>query len=197
MAIKCIECGNRNGQTGSKGTETSPDKDLCNYCFEYGGYENQHSDRNHEGIPELLEDVHFGVTNHKTVAEYETWLAITQSEAEFMESCWVCHPELNLAYTDVKAKGVQPIAKKQGTRRPQLNHKGHSHPATPAARRACKKAFWAQDKVEATKWNHACDGNGKPVAPKPAKLHVAPLGPKGGVGASVKTAGAKAKEASK
>jgi len=99
------------------------------------------------------------------------------------------------------------MAASKKNRRPQFNHRGHTHPQTPAARRACKNAFWAsltetknvstdaQVAAAMTAWNYECDGNGK--APKGGWAGVAPLGPKGGVGASVKAAAAKAKGAGK
>lgn len=106
-------------------------------------------------------------------------------ENEVVSGCWICHPELNLAKLPAGKKGTEP--KVQGDRRAQLNHKGHSHPQTPAARKACKEAFWAAIKVSKTtdpalvgqlmaEWNHQCDNNGKTATWK-----VVPLGPKGGV----------------
>lgn len=196
-ATMCNVCGKRRGKTGSKGTETSPHRDMCNYCYEEGGWENAHSDYDHEGLN--AGTIEYGMTTHKTRAEFEAWLA---DEKEGAKGCWICHPELNLAQKPAKAASTGP--KKQGVRRPQFNHKGHSHPQTPAARRACKEAFWAQTTVNSysadqlvaaqAEWNYQCDGHGKPLpeAKKVGWAGVAPLGPKGGTGASLKAAGEKA-----
>lgn len=194
-AKKCTVCSIRAPKTGSKGTETSPHNDLCNYCFEESGWENTHSDYGHDAI----------------LAAIEAGTELTkrqQDEAEMMQDCWICHPERNLAKLPAKAASTGPKA--QGTRRPQFNHKGHHHPQTPAARRACKDNFWAIVKASGTtdeaiiskaqaEWDAYLDGYGKPVstevaqaAPKGGWAGVAPLGPKGGTGASLKAAGAKA-----
>ena len=189
-ATMCNVCGKRRGKTGSKGTETSPHHDMCNYCYEEGGWENTHSDYAHETIKMQLAN-----------GELEKW---AKDELPNMETCWICHPELNLAQKPA-SKAASTGSKKQGVRRPQFNHKGHSHPQTPAARRACKEAFWAQTTVNSYSadqlavaqdaWNYSCDGFGKPLpeAKKGGWVGVAPLGPKGGTGASVKAAGEKAK----
>jgi hypothetical protein len=184
MAAKlCNVCNIRRAYTGAKGTETAAHgSEMCNYCYEEGTWENSHNDEGHD-------DKEFPVRE------------------ELTSGCWICHPELNLAQkSDERHFGV---TKAQGTRRPQLNHKGHSHPQTPAARRACKAAFWASltpvVNVSSTEqlaaamqaWNHSCDGHGKPWVKvpgtaveaatdgsgktRPATWTVAPRGPKGGV----------------
>lgn len=168
MAAKlCNVCNIRRVYTGSKGTEVAAHgSEMCNYCFEEGGMENQHSDHNHDAILAEVED-NGGSTadlSKYDKAEYES----------FMPRCWICHPELNLAQRGKKHQDQHSVA--GFTRRPQLNHKGHSHPQTPAARRACKKAFWAvraaqgitTNNVEAkhfAAWDYNCDGNGKEVKP--------------------------------
>jgi hypothetical protein len=180
----CNVCNKRRAKTGSKGTETSPHSDMCNYCWEEGGWENTHSDADHKSI---------------NLAE------LTEDEALEVQGCWICYPELNLAQKPAKAGTNGP--KKQGTRRPQLNHKGHSHPATPAARRACKAAFWASltevknvssnDQLAAAMnaWDHKCDGHGKALQAASATWNVAPLGPKGGVTKSIQAAASKVAKA--
>lgn len=195
-AIMCNVCGKRRGKTGNKGTETSPHADMCNYCFEEGGYENQHSDSNHAGIAAEVEGK-AGFTTDLSPVDKAEW-------EEFMPTCWICHPELNLAR---KPKSITKHSSVEGyTRRPQFNHKSHSHPQTPAARRACKLAFWAsltpvqnvstdpQVAAAMAAWDYQCDGHGKPLAAKPAAWHVAPLGPKGGVGHSLKVAASKSSQ---
>lgn len=169
-ATLCNVCNIRRPYTGAKGTETAAHgSEMCNYCYEEGSWENSHNDEGHD---------------EPTIAT-----------PELTDGCWICHPELNLAQ---KPKGKSTGPKTQGTRRPQLNHKGHSHPQTPAARRACKAAFWASltpvknvsssaQLAEAMQaWNYSCDGNGKAVmvSVDPGKTTgwtVVPRGPKGGV----------------
>jgi hypothetical protein len=187
MATKCNVCNIRNAKTGSKGSETSPHNDMCNYCWEEGGYENSHSDNNHEGI--AAGTFTLANTTFKTQEDLDKYLA---DQLEIMQGCWICHPELNLAKLPAKASTGGP--KKQGVRRPQLNHKGHGHPQTPAARKACKEAFWLHMDANFIKeptaeqfstWNHSCDGFGKALpVPAPTKvtpMTVVPRGPKGGV----------------
>lgn len=173
MAAKtCNVCFKRRVYTGTSKNQTidpAPSgSDMCNFCYTEGGWENSHSDNDHEnGGADDAEKIH-------------------------MQDCWICHPELNLAQKEKKATSTGPKA--QGIRRPQLNHKGHSHPGTPAARRACKLAFWASVAKQGVTpstvladhfvtWNHHCDSFGKPVeAPKKApEMTVVPRGPKGGV----------------
>jgi hypothetical protein len=177
MAAKCNVCNIRRPQTGSKGSETSPHNDMCNYCFEEGGQENTHSDQGHDDIAAgafTLDN-----TSFSTQEELDKFL---DAERDVMATCWICHPELNLAQKPAKAGNTGP--KTQGTRRPQLNHKGHSHPGTPAARRACKALFWAQSTVKAEQWDARLDGHGKALpapTPQATPMTVVPRGPKGGV----------------
>lgn len=165
MAAKlCNVCGKRRIGTGG-GDESV--EGLCNPCATESGWENTHGDHDHDGI--AAGEVVYGLTTHKTEADFQAWLEVEKS---YMEHCWICHPELNLAQKPVKASTG---ARKQGFRRPQLNHKGHSHPQTPAARRACKAAFWAamggtanvasngQLGKAMAEWNHTCDSHGKVV----------------------------------
>lgn len=178
----CNVCGVRRPKTGSKGTETSPHNDMCNYCFEEGGWENTHSDYRHDAISAEVEDK--GGDPAEYLSEHDL------EELGTMSTCWICNPKLNLAKLPAKASTGK--AKAPYARRPQLNHKGHSHPQTPAARRACKALFWAmvakglpkdKDMVMAmVEWDANLDGFGKPVeAKKPTPMTVVPRGPKGGV----------------
>lgn len=129
MARKdCNTCGIRKGTTAN-GKDFA---DMCDPCYEEAGWENTHSDGDHDSI--IAGTVAYGMTTHKTKEAFEAWLK------EEREGCWICFPELNLAKKPAKASG----AREQGFRRPQLNHKGHAHPQTPKARRECKAAFWAQ-----------------------------------------------------
>lgn len=178
MAAKfCNVCNIRRVYTGSKGTEVAPEaSDMCNYCWEEGGMENQHSDHAHNAIREIVE--HAGDAQ---LSESD------KTELAFMATCWICHPELNLAQKPVATRTGTRV---QGTRRPQLNHQGHSHPQTPAARRACKALFWKQTTMHVgtpeqlaqamQQWNATLDGKGKPVQAS-TWAGVAPRGPRGGV----------------
>jgi hypothetical protein len=60
MSAKCTDCG-RKVATSTMGTE------LCEACLEYAGWENTHSDFNHEN----------------------------DQEGETTENCPICHPELD------------------------------------------------------------------------------------------------------
>lgn len=190
MAAKlCIICHVRRPKTGSKGLETSDQDDVCNYCYEEGGHENSHSDNDHASLAKRLAKMPKGAYPEDYFDKYEV------EELNFMQACWLCHPELNLAKQPVKAAST--AKKTQGDRRPQFNHKGHRHPQTPAARRACKEAFWAQTTVNSysadqlsaaqAEWDYDCDGHGKLLpkkkeSAKPATwAKVTPRGPKGGV----------------
>lgn len=169
MAAKlCNVCNTRRVYTGSKGTETAPHaSDMCNYCFEEGGWENTHSDYNHDAINAEVADKGGDPASYLSKTDLE--------ELSSMAACWICHPERNLAQQPKKVQDQKNSSVAGFTRRQQLNHKGHSHPATPAARRECKKAFWATKPAEAKlaeamqKWDCQLDGFGKPAAPAPKK----------------------------
>lgn len=68
MARKlCTICNTRTQYTGP-GDDPAPRlSESCNPCYTEGGWENTHSDENHEG------------------GQGDT------------DGCWICHPELNLA----------------------------------------------------------------------------------------------------
>lgn len=167
MAAKlCNVCNIR--KVGTKGSDPLSAKlaGMCGLCMDEGGWENTHSDEGHEEA--------------------------TIATPELTNGCWICHPELNEAanWKPSQPKAA-PASKATYVRRPQLNHKGHSHPATSVARRACKEAFWSwAASTDGPKelaaehfsgWNHTCDAQGKPS--KGPKVFVAPLGAKGGVSA--------------
>ena len=169
MAAKlCNICGIRRVYTGTgPGVDLATGHDMCNYCFTEGGWENEHEDNDH-------------ITAVSVMDTEDPAIVAKLKEAA---GCWICHPNLNLAQ---KYKKASTGPKTQGARRQQFNHKGHNHPQTPAARRACKNAFWAlADKLKLpvkevgeamAAWDCSLDGHGKPVAPKTATWHVAPKG---------------------
>lgn len=168
MARKlCTVCGIRNAAT----TNGHDFNDICDPCFQEGGWENTHNDAGHP--------MSLSVNDMEAMKAAGTW----DEYLEETSDCWICHPELNLAKKPAKAK----VAKVQGFRRTQLNHKNMcTHAQTPKARRTCKEAFWAGVKVMMTEgkltedqaWEHCIKAL---TSPKPAKLTVVPLGPKGGV----------------
>lgn len=188
MANKlCNVCGLRRVGTTGEDPASAKHSGICGLCYDEGAWENTHSDHNHDRIAKeggftLAE------TTFKTQEDLDAYLV---EERNYMEQCWICHPELNLAQT---WKPGHKGSKAQGARRPQLNHKGHKHPQSPAARRACKLAFWAAMAEQGITpanvlaehfltWDHDCDSNGKPW---PAKTNTTPMtvvatGPKGGV----------------
>jgi rubrerythrin len=65
----CIDCGKRRISKYILGPE------LCDICYDYGGWENTHSDENHEAV-----------------------LDSTSEETENMKECPVCHSELDKRY---------------------------------------------------------------------------------------------------
>jgi hypothetical protein len=185
MARKlCTVCNVRKGTTVN-GKDFA---DMCDPCYQESGWENTHSDGDHENI--AAGNVVFGMTTHKTRAAFEAWLK------EEREGCWLCFPELNEAKKP--ARGVA-ATKVQGFRRTQLNHKDMcTHAQTPKARKTCKEAFWAGVKVmvaegnltEDQAWEHcikhlsteqAANQALQAIEPKATKWTVAPRGPKGGV----------------
>jgi hypothetical protein len=192
MAAKtCPICDIRKMYTGDANGEKAPQlSEMCNPCYAEGGWENTHSDSNHDNILELLEDVEWGKTTHETKAEYYAWKK--ECEAE-ISGCWICFPELNMAKKPAKIKKAPTGTKAPVFRRTQLNHKSMClHAQTPKARRTCKNAFWvgvaaimAQDKLsEDLAWEQAIKvlvaANTTPE-PKPTTWNVVPLGKKGGV----------------
>lgn len=76
----CNICGKRRNYTGP-GDKAPRASDMCNPCFEEGGWENTHSDAAHSEID--LEN-------------------LTEEQALEVRGCWICYPELNLAQAEPK-----------------------------------------------------------------------------------------------
>lgn len=136
MARKlCSICKLRTvGTGGGRDLQQARAMGYCGPCMDEADWENVHNDDDHEGV--LRGDVVWGMTTHKTKAEFTKWMNERKVETK---DCWVCHPELNLA-TD-----RTPKAERKGhrsPRRPQMNHRACNHPQTPKARRECRNAFW-------------------------------------------------------
>lgn len=124
MAAKmCNVCGTRRVGSGGKryDVQSAAAIGLCGPCDEEGGWENTHSDEGHDN---------YGPDSP------------AGDEQPFMAGCWICHPELNEAKRPVKAGSTKGH---NSPRRKQLNHRTQcKHPQTPAARRACREAHWAE-----------------------------------------------------
>lgn len=114
MARKlCTVCNTRAVGTGG-GDDADSARSLgeCNPCYTEGGWENSHSDEDHDSEPN--------------------------------PHCWICHPELNLAQKDHTPR---TRTGHHSPRRGTINHRTQcSHAQTPAARRACRKAYWTTNK---------------------------------------------------
>ncbi|GAB3334579.1 Rho termination factor N-terminal domain-containing protein [Micromonospora halotolerans] len=76
----CRSCGVRNIGTGSgdaNDRDAAKAVQLCVPCHEEAQWENEHSDRSHDALPE---------------------------DAAERAGCWICHPELNRASADYKGR---------------------------------------------------------------------------------------------
>ena len=69
---------------------TTPEGKLCLPCYEEAGWENSHSDNDHEGYRSWT----LRNTNYTT---RKALLAGIEEVAAETTGCWVCHPELNEA----------------------------------------------------------------------------------------------------
>jgi hypothetical protein len=82
----CGICGVRKMYTGNAGGEEAPRlSEMCNPCFAEGGWENSHSDSNHDAILETPEADR------------------TEDQKLEISGCWICFPELNLAQRAARA----------------------------------------------------------------------------------------------
>jgi hypothetical protein len=81
----CPICGLRKKYSGAANGEVAPRlSDMCNPCYAEGGWENSHSDSNHDAILET------------PVADR------TPEQLAEIEGCWICFPDLNLAKFTVR-----------------------------------------------------------------------------------------------
>jgi hypothetical protein len=111
MAKKlCIICGRRNA-TSANGPDMN---DMCDPCYTEAGWENTHSDGGHD--------------------EINAGTYVNADEKIYMDNCWICHPELNKALAEVKTGHTNTVAKSYHS------HAKCTHPTTPKARAACRKA---------------------------------------------------------
>lgn len=122
MARKlCVTCQDRPvARLGEDQAANSAES--CTPCFDEAGWENSHSDGGHDSLKERLSHDGYVPTSFE------------QAEMTEMDKCWICHPELNDALVPRRRGHTDGIAKSHGS------HAGHKHPATKAARAACRKA---------------------------------------------------------
>lgn len=126
MAHKlCIVCNTRRAVRNDGIT------DMCTPCYDYAGWENTHSDDDHEGI--LAGDVTWGMTTHKTRKEFDAWIKECRSETK---QCPVCQDNdpanrpARTGHTNTRAHSWN-------------SHAGHHHGRTPGDRAACRKSIKA------------------------------------------------------
>lgn len=87
-AIHCTSCATRKPGQGSasKGDRDSAKSvGLCIPCYEFGGWENTHSDNAHDSLANGGADA----------AEFSGGQETIDSITAEMKHCWVCHPELD------------------------------------------------------------------------------------------------------
>lgn len=122
MARKCTDCGIRNSHP------STPEGSFCLPCYDYAGWENQHSDDDHDGVS--AGTVTYGMTTHKTRTDFNLWLASIRDDTN---QCPVCRPELD-------PRSDTPRTGHTNTRAHSWNsHSSHGHARTPEARAACRK----------------------------------------------------------
>lgn len=116
----CIVCNTRR-PSRNNGRDFA---DMCGACYQESGWENTHSDGNHDGIQAVIENK--GIDGLSPA---------DASELPHMDGCWICHPELNLATRPAKTGHTNTATK--GVHR---SHAACAHPRTPKDRAACRKA---------------------------------------------------------
>lgn len=128
MARKlCTLCNTRPVGYGTNGDQQhATTMGYCTPCLTEAEWENTHSDYGHDVDGPEVEPSGEDEVNKR------------------VKGCWECYPELNEAQRTYTPRTRKPAT--QGTRRTQLNHKTQcKHAQTPAARRACREAYWAAD----------------------------------------------------
>lgn len=122
MATKlCIICNKRRARLNDG------INDMCTPCYEYAGWENTHSDDDHEGV--LAGDLVWGMTTHKTRAEFNAYVKHLFAE---IRECPVCQGN-DPADAPVRTGHTNTVAKSR------TSHREHYHARTPEARAACRK----------------------------------------------------------
>lgn len=106
----CASCNTR------AASSSTPEGLFCEPCDEYAGWENQHSDRDHDSLSEL------------PVLDLEPHQL---EELGYMKTCLVCHPEL---IAPVR-KGHTNTAAKSYT-----SHADCGHPRTAKSREICRRS---------------------------------------------------------
>lgn len=148
MARKlCTLCNSRPVGYGTNGDQAHAiSMGYCTPCLTEAEWENVHNDEDHDGMlatPEgQVPQGWFWSAQDKLSMEEK--LAQVAETRKYAAACWECHPELNEAQRPYTPRTrTQPAS--QAPRRTQLNHRTQcKHPQTPAARRACREAYWAE-----------------------------------------------------
>ena len=143
MNKMCNVCGKRRVGSGGKSydTQAAASNGVCGPCDEEGGWENTHSDNGHGDLWERFTIIQAG-------GEAEALTSDELYKIDECKFCWVCRPEINEALKEPKGKAGKPGH--HSPRRTQLNHRTQcTHPQTPAARRACREAYWQAEVAKA------------------------------------------------
>lgn len=114
----CRDCGTRR-------IDASNGVQLCGPCYDYAGMENGHSDYGHD-----LVDAAAGKKGWPESWTPTTIIAVAAS----METCAVCHPDLDPRNVTARKGHTNTVAKTH------TSHAGHNHPRTPRDRAICRKA---------------------------------------------------------
>jgi hypothetical protein len=109
----CGVCGKRRIGTTGQDPKSAKLADLCGLCFDEGGWENSHSDSNHDGILSTPEADR------------------TPEQLAEIDGCWICFPQLNLAQAEPTGRsraGMVILAKGDETHKSQT-FKAHAEAA--------------------------------------------------------------------
>jgi len=105
---------------------------ACHPCYDEGGWENAHTDGDHDGLQAILETLdetgavalrklagnpHIKVKNASKFKSVELRQKIREAIEAEKDGCWICHPELNEAQKTKKTRkatdGERPSRKGQ------------------------------------------------------------------------------------
>lgn len=115
-------------------------QDLCQECYDYAGWENEHSDEAHESLS-----------------------ADDPTEASYLENCPICQG-VPAPWT-TEEEPVKTRTAPKSRRNPTTSHMSHAscaHPRTPAGRASCRKAIRAAFAPEPT-YPTSTVGKGKAI----------------------------------
>lgn len=112
-------------------------QDLCQECYDYAGWENTHSDDDHDGV-----SAGYGVDSPVALDSIKTT----------MSACPICLG-VPAPWTVTEEPKMSKTAAAKPRTNPTTRHMSHascSHPRTPAGRAACRKAIRAPKAPETT-----------------------------------------------